>query len=297
MTNPTINITPNSIPADWAKLGAETGYHPKEAHELRLWVAGMTGEGKSTFTRSIPDSLTLDFGDETGGVFEPRGPRICVPNYERYMEVTDKLIQDGKAGKRWVKRIIIDNADDWVNMIINVLQIEKNCEDITDYGSSGRGWAMIRNRCWGRIQALAEAGYVWSVNANIIEKTKQVGTTSMTVIRPVVFPGFASMFGRRADYKLVVYARTKTIAKTTKVKLPDGRTIDKPVGEETKKVYYCQCRSNDLREAKSRGVPGMKETFEIPLIDGWNTFAEYYNEARDKALALSKTLNQGAHNG
>ena len=101
------------------------------------------------------------------------------------------------------------------------------------------------------------------------------------------------MFGRRADYKLVIYARPNTVAKTKKVKLPTGQVIEKSIGEETKLVYYCQCRSNDLREAKSRGVPDMEETFEIPLVDGWGTFTDKYNEARDKAIARSKELNKG----
>jgi hypothetical protein len=286
-------MTPNSIPADWKALGAEVGYHPKEAHELRLWVAGMTGDGKSTFTRSIPGGLTLDFGDETGGVFEPRDARVNIKNYEHYMEVTQKLIDNGKNGGKWVSRVTIDNADDWVNMIVGVLNQEMGIPDITDYGSQGSGYTKIYNRCWNRIQQLAEAGYVWSCTANLVEKQRTIGTQTSTVIRPAVYPGLASMFGRRADYKLVIYARTKSVTKTQKVKLPSGQTIEKPVGEETKTIYYCNCRSNDTQEAKTRGVPDMEETFELPLIDGWKTFAGKYNEARDKALAKSKELNNG----
>jgi hypothetical protein len=285
---------PNSIPADWLALGAEEGYHPKEAHELRLWVAGPTGEGKSTFTRSIPDSLTLDFGDETGGVFEPRSPRIYIKNHEHYMQVTDKLIEEGKNGGQWIKRIVFDNVDDWVNMIIEVLQKEKQCEDITEYGSKGKGWTLIRNRCWGKIQLLSEAGYVWSCTANLVEKQQTVGNNTTTVIRPVVYPSFASMFGRRADYKLVIYARPSIVTLTKPIKLPNGQVIDKPIGEETKLVYYCNCRSNDTQQAKTRGVPDMEETFELPLVDGWKTFTDKYNDARNKAIERSKELQKGS---
>jgi len=282
---PITTLQPNSLPADWKKLGAETGYHPKEAKDLRLWVAGLTGEGKSTFTRSIPDTLTLDFGDETGGVFEPRGPRINIENYKHFEDVIEKLVTDGSNGKHWMHRVVFDNVDDWANMIINVLEIEKGVEDITDFGHKGKGYSLIRNRCWGSIQRLSEAGYIWSCTANLIEKQQAMGKTTTTVIRPVVFPGFASMFGRRADYKLAIYSTPKVIKKTKKVKLPNGMEIDQTIGEETTTIYYCNCRSTNLREAKSRGVPGMQETFELPLVDGWKVFEKFYNEARDAALA------------
>ena len=289
---PTANIAPNSIPADWLALGAEEGYHPKEVQDLLLWVAGPTGEGKSTFTRSIPNGITLDFADETGGVLGPRSPRINIRNYDHYMEITDKLIKEGKNGGKHWGRVVFDNAEDWVSMIIEVLQKEKNTEDITEYGQKGKGYALIRNRCWSRIQQLHDAGYVWSVNANLVERQQTVGNTTTTVIRPVVFPGFYSMFGTRSDFKLVVYARNRSVTKYQKIKLPNGPTIDKPIGEETKKVYFCNCRSNDTQEAKTRGVPDMEETFELPLIDGWKTFAKKYNEARDKALAKSEELKE-----
>jgi len=292
MVNPTAKIAPNSIPADWLALGAEQGYHPKEADELRLWVAGMTGEGKSTFTRSIPDSLTLDFGDETGGVFEPRDTRISIRGHDHYMDVTNKLIEEGKKGKRWVKRIVIDNVDDWTNLIVETLNAEKNVKDITEYGTQGSGYNLLYKRCWSRVQQLYEAGYIWSCNANLVEKQRTLGTTTSTVIRPAVYPGMASMFGRRADYKLVVYARPKVIPLTKTVKLPNGQVIEQPIGEEKKLVYYCNCRSNETQEAKTRGVPGMEETFELPLVDGWKTFTDKYNEARNKALAKSEELNK-----
>ena len=292
MVNTTTKIATNSIPADWLSLGAEQGYHPKEVGELRLWVAGMTGEGKSTFTRSIPDSLTLDFCDETGGVFEPRDTRVSIHNYEHYTEVITKLLEDSKAGKRWVKRVVIDNVDDWVSMITEVMNAEKKVEDITEYGSQGRGYTLIYNRCWSKIQQLAEAGYIWSCNANLVERQRTIGSTTSTVIRPAVFPGLASMFGRRADYKLVVYARSKMVTTTKKIKLPNGQVIEQPIGGEKKLVYYCNCRSNETQEAKTRGVPEMEETFELPLVDGWKTFTDKYNEARDKALAKSEELNK-----
>ena len=36
------------IPAHWQALGAEQGYNPKSAEDLRLWVVGPSGEGKTT---------------------------------------------------------------------------------------------------------------------------------------------------------------------------------------------------------------------------------------------------------
>lgn len=303
MTNSAFEILVGSLPADWAALGAEQGYHPKEAEDLRFWIAGMTGEGKSTFSRSVPGNITLDFGDETGGIFEPRDTRIHIRNYDHYTKVTEKLIEEGKAGKARFNRFTIDNVDDWVMMIVNQLQQEKKCEDITEYGSQGSGYNLIRNRAWARFQQLVEAGYTWSCSANLREKQVNLpGGKSMTMIRPVVFDSFASMFGRRADYKLVIYAENKVVKLTKRVKVPGTKDtyVDQPIGEETRKVYHCQCRSSDTREAKTRGVPEMEETFELPLVDGWKVFKQKYDEAKARAIAKEKELskeNSDAGNG
>jgi hypothetical protein len=302
-TNPQINIAPGSIPVpkDWAALGMDSGYSPKAPDKLRLWVTGPSGEGKSTFTRSIPNSVTLDFGDETGGIVEPRGFRIWVKSYDHYMKVTDKLIAEAGSAKPLATRVIFDNVDDWMTMIINRLQDEKStaskpCDDIMEYGSAGHGVALVRNRCWSRIQALFEAGLTWTCTGNLTEKhvTKPGSRDSTTVLRPVVFPSMASMFRRRAEFHMVIYCKKETVPIMKKSKLPSGQVVEVEVGSETRPVYVCDCRSTDAAEAKSRGVPEMKTRFQLPLVDGWKVFSKEYLDAVE---ATKKMITKEKQNG
>ena len=284
-TNPTAEVVkPNTvplIPTDWSLLGMVAGYNPKPAEKLRIWVTGPSGEGKSTFLSSIPDHVILDFDDGASSVPGGRARRIHVQNYEHYKEITDKLISEAKGGKKIVNRVTIDTVDEWVGMITNQLQAEKGVEDITEFGSQGHGWGLIRERCWSRLRDLEHAGYTWSCagHQSTKEETNPVTGKSRTVIRDSVFPSFAKKILTRSDFKLTVYCCPKSVDKKKRRKLPGGQIVEVPDGTEIQHIYYLTSLTSAIQENKSRGVPSMERKFVIPLVGGWDLFKEKYESA------------------
>ncbi len=279
--------TPNTvpvIPADWAKLGVVTGYNPKPAEDLNLCIVGPSGEGKTTFESSIPDTLILDHDMAAESVVGTRAMRVPIRNYEHYMDITQKLIEEGKAGKHVVHRVSIDTTDEWVGMIINRLQEEKGVSDITEFGAQGHGWAMIRERCWSRLRELQAAGFVWACVGHMITKTETNPSThrERTVIRDAVFPSFAAKIVNSSDFKLTIYSLNSTTKKPTQKRLTGGQIIN-----QTKEImiqkYYINTVNTDEREGKSRGAPTMDRKFEIPAVNAWDVFKEKYDTAVEAA--------------
>lgn len=287
--NVVLPATPNTvpvIPADWAKLGVETGYNPKAVVDLNLWIVGPSGEGKTTFESSVPDNMILDFDKSAESIVGTRALRVSIGNnYERYMEITQKLIDEGNAGKHVVRRVSFDTVDEWAGMIKLRLQKEKQVDDITEFGSQGHGWAMIRERCWSRLRELEQAGYVWSCVGHMITKTETNPVThkERTVIRDAVFPSFAAMIVRSSDFKLTIYCINKEIEKKTRKTLPGGQIIEVPCGTEMVSTYYLDSYTTAEREGKGRAAPGMIRKFEIPRVNAWDIFAENYNVAVEAA--------------
>ena len=290
--NVRLPATPNTvpvIPADWAKLGVQTGYNPKKVEDLNLFIVGPSGEGKTTFESSIPDTMILDFDKSAESVVGTRAMRVYIGNYDRYMEITQKLIDEGTKGKHVAHRISLDTIDKWVGMIINQLQKEKGVDDITDYGSRGRGWSMILNRCWSRLRELEEAGFVWSCLGHMITKTEVNPATykERTVVRDAVFPTFSASIVNSSDFKLTVYCINKTEKKKIKQTLPGGRIIASRTNEDIIiSTYYLDSYTTAKRQGKGRVAPGMTRKFEIPHINAWDIFANNYNVAVNAAKKL-----------
>ena len=273
------------IPADWRNIGVESGYKPKKAEDLNLWLVGPSGEGKTTFESSIPSQLIMDFDAGAGGVPGTRSKRVYIQNYDKYKEVTDKLIAEGLAGKAHWHRISIDTVDEWVGMIKNQLQKEKKVEDITEFGSQGHGWSLIRERCWSRLRELENAGYVWSCVGHLTTKNETNPATNQprTVIREAVFPTMAKQITTRSDFKLTIYCINREIEKTKERKLPGGQIIEVSDGTVQKATYYVDSLTTAERDGKSRGALTMERKFEIPPVNAWDLFVEKYNAAIEQA--------------
>ncbi len=282
--NVVLPATPNTvplIPADWAKLGVVTGYNPKSAEDLNLYIVGPSGEGKTTFDSSIPDNMILDFDKSAESIVGTRAMRVPIGSYEQYMQITQKLIDEGKAGKHIVHRVSFDTTDEWLGMIVNRLQEEKGVDDITEFGSQGHGWAMIRERCWSRLRELEQAGFVWTCVGHMVTKTETNPVThkERTVIRDAAFPSFSAKIVRSSDFKLTIYCLNKEIQKLTKKTLPGGQIIDVPCGTEMTSKYYLDSYTTAEREGKGRAPTGMTRKFEIPLLNAWDVFKKNYDVA------------------
>jgi len=286
--NVVLAATPNTVPAiptDWAKLGVQTGYNPKPAEDLNLYVVGPPGEGKTTFESSVPDNLILDFDKAAESIVGTRAMRVPIRSYEHYIQITQKLIDEGKAGKHVVHRVSLDTTDEWIGIIVNRLQEEKGVEDITDFGSQGRGWAMIVKRCWSRLRELEHAGFVWSCVGHMITKTETNPVThkERTVIRDAVFPSFSAQIVRSSDFKLTIYCINKEVEKKEDRVLPGGQKITVPCGTEMTSKYFLDSYTTAERQGKGRGAPGMNRKFEIPLLNAWDVFKKNYTVAVEAA--------------
>ena len=286
--NVVVAATPNTVPvvpADWLKLGVKVGYDPKSAEDLNLYIVGPSGEGKTTFDSSIPDNMILDFDKSAESIVGSRAMRVPIKGYEHYMEITQKLIDEGKNGKHVAHRISLDTTDEWLGMITNRLQEEKGVDDITEFGSQGHGWAMIRERCWSRLRELEQAGFVWSCVGHMITKTETNPSThkERTVIRDAAFPSFAAKIVRSSDFKLTIYCKNKEITKEVKKTLSSGQIINVPDGTEMISTYYLDSYTTAEREGKGRAPSGMVRKFKIPLINAWDVFKKNYDESIRKA--------------
>jgi len=289
--NPTVETKPNvvpTVPSDWAAFGAKSGYDPKPAEALRLMVVGPSGEGKTTFEASIPDNLILDGDDGANAVPGSRAVRVHVRDYDNLKATVDKLVADSKAGKRHWRRVSWDTIDEFIGMIKHQLEKEKGCEDITEFGSQGHGYNLILERYWSFVLDLEQAGYTWAILGHMKTKTEVDPATrkEVTKIRESVYPSVAKKILTKADFKLTIYCLPQTIQLVKKQKLPGGQTIEVPAGSETRRVYYADTMTTEVRDNKARGVPGMDRKFEVPLVGGWDVFATKYNAAVKEARKL-----------
>ena len=281
--NNTVDTKPNEvpIPAEWAALGACTGYAPRAAEDLRLCVIGPSNEGKTTWLSSIPNHLILDF--EQGATAVPGGKavRIRVENYNQFDTYINKLLEEGKAGQRKFKRITLDSGDELVDIVAAQLEEEKHCEDITEYGSKGSGFKLIRDRIFGKLRRLEDVGYTWSIVMHLSTKTETDPVThkERTVMRESIYPSLAKKFINKCDFKLLMFCLPQTIEMKIKKNIPGRGVIEVPAGTKTVLKYFVNCRTMEDKEGKSRGVPTLEGRFEVPLVDGWKEFESRYNKA------------------
>ena len=290
--NPTGACMPNTVPNDWAALGATTGYNPRTAEQLRLFINGPSNEGKTTFVNSIPDNLIFDAEDGARASPGARATRILVPGYDQFVTYTDKLVTDAKAGKKAFQRITFDTTDVFVEMIQKQLEREKQVEDITEFGSQGHGYNLIGGRLWSKVRDLEEAGYIIAFVGHLRTKTEVNPITKKeeTKLRDATFPSIALRIRKWSDFKLTAYKKLETKKVTAKRNIPGRGLIDVEVGSETTPAYFINTSTTEVMECKARGVPTLEQTFKVPLVGGWDVFAEKYNAAVEEAR---KQTNEG----
>jgi hypothetical protein len=293
ITNVVVETTPNqvanmdtAIPQMYKDLGVVAGYDPVPAEDARIYVVGFPGQGKSTWASSTPNTLVLDL--ERGANALPGSKAARIPlrgDYEKYVKVTNQLIEDGKVGRRPFKRIVWDTIDELVEMVSDQLAREKEVDDIMEFGSKGHGVQLIRTRVWSTIRALEAVGYTWTIVGHLTEKnvTNPVNRREEVVPRPLLFDTLAKKIQRNADLFVSVYNTQEATQTKTKRRVETSPGVFKEIeveGEmQYKPVYYLYTQSSGTIEAKRRGVPTLKQRLEMPMIGGWNVFAEAYAAA------------------
>jgi len=288
MDNMVVDTKPMDVPVDYEALGITSGYAPRPPEKLRLFVVGPEGEGKTTFVLSIPNSLTLDFEGGADAIPGGRGARVTIQGYEHYEHILKKLMEDGNgAKKRRFTRVNIDTGDEWTSLIADQLALEHNVEDISEYGSKGKGWNLLKTRCWSHLYGLYMAGYAWTVIGHLTTETITDPCTGqeMTRPKPIIFPSLAAQIVRNSDFYVTIYMLEKTEQETETI-VVRGKEIVKPKKNGLKIIRHWILDSRAVPGSgvgKARGVPAMPTKIEIPLIGGWDKFSGEYNKAVEKA--------------
>lgn len=297
-TNVVVPTTPAEIPLPkaYVELGLTTGYNPCPIEKARLYVTGLSGEGKSTFVASIPNSMTIDYERGVTGIPGRRGAYFNIfeaarrskrTAYEVHRAIIDRLIEDARAGAPPCERIIFDTQDGWVELeTVNFLKEKssgiKTYEDIGQYGERGAGHSLVQGRCRRILSSLESAGYTWAVVGHLtyVLETDADGK-QQTNIRPILSKGYVGPIVRKSDLHITINSSSRKEKVDMTVK---GRVI-KGGQEKVVTRYRLYTRPTEAKrmEGKQRGVPNLVGSMEIPMIDGWSVLKKAYNEAIDKS--------------
>ncbi|KKN01656.1 hypothetical protein LCGC14_1125590 [marine sediment metagenome] len=291
-----VKTAPNEIPLPdkYVKLGLTDGYNPLPIEDARIYITGLSGEGKTTFVSSIPGAWVIDCEGGAGGIPGRRGKyfdlkaiarKTSRTRYDVYKEIIDNLMADGKANRRPCRRIVLDTHDAWVELMCRHLLEEKSTatktyEDIGEYGQKGHGHSLLQGRCRRVLGDLEDVGYTWAVVGHLkyvtmpdpMDPGKEV-----TFIRPILSVGYSGIVKRISELQITIQSRTQ---KERKDRVVQGRTL-KSVDEVEVTKYKLFTRSTERRatEGKRRGVPNLPATIEVPIIDGWGALKTAYEEA------------------
>ncbi len=249
------------LPAKYVALGLMTGYHPIALKDARLYVTGLSGEGKSTFLSSIPNAWVIDFEKGVGSIACRRGAYFNISEiamktgkskYDVYRAIIDNLIGDGKAGKRPCARVIFDTHDEWAaletsNFLNEKSKPTKMLENIGEYGTKGSGHAMVQGRCKRRPVDLEDAGYTWAVVGHLTYtiETGLDGKES-SALRPVLSKVYVAPVRRLSELWITINS------KTTKERVPvvyntgDGKEVTTSKEQQVTR-YNIFTRSNETK--------------------------------------------------
>jgi len=297
-TNIVVPTTPAKIPLpkEYVKLGLTTGYNPCPVEETRLYVTGLSGEGKSTFVSSIPDAWVIDYEKGVGGVVDRRAgyfnifeaaKKLGKTTYEVHRMIIDMLIEDARNNKRPCKRVVFDTHDGWVELeTINFLKEKsagvKTYEDIGQYGEKGAGHSLIQGRCKRILADLESNGYTWAVVGHLtyVPETAPDGKTQMN-IRPILSKGYVGPIVRKSELHITI----NSIAHKERVDSTVKGQIIKGGKEEVVTRYWLYTKPTEAKrmEGKQRGVPNLARIIEVPMVGGWDVLKQAYNVAVEAA--------------
>jgi len=291
----------------YLKMGARVGFNPPDADSLNMKIDAEAGSGKTTFVASIPDAIIIDADGGAHSVVGARavsiplrGPEVPADSphgFDLYARIVAQLLEDAQAGKSPFRTVVIDSVDAWADLVAEHLVDEINrkrarsnqpnaadrtIQHIGEYGSSGAGYKLLYHYLLRDLNLLAQAGYRWVVVCHLHEKNITVGNQEQTVVRAVSYPGLDDLLKLRADVIMSIECRVRP-----RVKRDDRGRI---VGKETVRSYIAHVQSDFTRTAKRR-LFNIDGSIELPLVDGYKAWRDYYEQKRQEALEFSRNLS------
>ena len=276
------------IPADYSALGVTRGYSPPTANQLRFFVVGPSGEGKSTFINSDPNSLILDYEKGSTGIPRALAARISISTAKQHNDFIKKLIADAKSGRSLWSRIVFDTVDQCIQILGAAFAADKGLEHFGEYGDKGAGYGVMKSRFWTDIESLMAAGYTWTIVGHLTERTVRVNRQDMTVLRPVIFESLNNIIYRNCEI-FGMTERVTTVKQGTVTRTIEGKqvTIAVPGKDILTEEFMLRISSDvgaggssaQLKQAKVRGVPSFRKSIKLTGSGGWTTFSTAYNNA------------------
>jgi hypothetical protein len=267
--------------------------------KLRFFLLGPRFQGKTAFVSGTPRSLILDKEGGAWGIPTKfcRAARLEIKTYDDLLKIRNLLVTDGPSPKRPFDRVTIDTADSLVEMLARSLadQYSKDTNwkgtDIRHYGTKGAGYTILTEAFWGLLQSLERAGYSWTVVGHLKEETRTgADGKDITVSRPVLFPGLASMIAREADIVAAVEATTVAVP-NFKTVTGTGQKIAVGVTQVPRVQFNAKVEiGSGTGFGKLRGVANMSFSFVLPDFvsdpatpaTGWDEFVKEYKTATEK---------------
>lgn len=299
------------LPEKYVKLGLMTGYNPLALEDARIYVTGLSGEGKTTFINSIPRNAVIDCEGGADGIPGRRSTYFNIKKiardkkktrYEVYHDILMQLLEDGKANKRYFHRITFDTHDAWAALVTRHLLEEKSTdtkvlENIGDYGQKGHGHSLVQGRMAKIIGDLEDVGYTWC----IVGHTKYVtmpdpmdSRKEVSYIRPLLSAGYSGLARRLSELHITIQSTTRKEKEDKKLK---GGRVLKGATERMVTRYHLYTRPSDSRstEGKRRGVPVLPGSIEVPIIDGWKALEKVYNEAVEASRKKYEDIKENSN--
>lgn len=303
-----------SIPESFSKLGAVREWEPTPVQQLRLWLTGLSGVGKTHFPMSNPEAYVFDFEGNCQDVARPQATRTPKINtYEQFLEHYNLLLADvdPKTGPKSFKHVVFDTFDAFRLPVIQHLTDQYNKTKpghkaaITNYirDLDGRqSYDALQEYMMELLAGLSKVGYGWSVVTHSTMKDiyEDDGRTR-TVLSSVISPSLISPIYRDSQYMLHIL-RTFTVEQ---IPIP-GKFVDKAkkIPAVTKKEVVkvrMQLQPTDplntkgpLREVKGRYLEHLPKVIDLPLYDGWAAFTTAYNHAIKLARSEGHNTPTGA---
>lgn len=282
------------IPSAYAEYGGGVGWNYTPPEQLRMFLIGAPGDGKSTFAASNPDAWIIDTEGRSRDVVHGRAAYFHCPDAGDYMKLLSQLVKDGNAGKAPCKTVIFDTIDAWVLQLVRFLTKTRlpegsRADSILDL-PHGKGYSLLQDEISRRLAALTLAGYGWWVVAHIKETavTDEQGNILRYRKESNLFPSLRGPLHMMSHIQGTLIRKVVTPTIEKQIKTPSGKVIVKKVLGEPKNIFLLSLRPGGARiegertDAKNPYLGYLDEVIELPVKDGYQTFATKYSEAMER---------------